>query len=212
MSHLQLARERPVKPIFDTAWRQKALCGDSVAIRTLAEAALEPLYAFCYYRLGCDRSLCEEVVQETVLRALRDLEKYDPERAGGHIFGWLTGLARNEIRRTLASRKAISLEVLWARMDTVLKGIYAQLDSSPFSDEVLEREETKQMVNATMSQLPPHYREALERKYVNGQSVRDIAAAVETTEKAVESLLTRARGAFRDTFLTLTSNLNLETC
>ncbi len=40
-----------------------------------------------------------------------------------------------------------------------------------------DREETREMVNATMAQLPPHYREALEAKYVSGQTVRDMAAA-----------------------------------
>jgi DNA-directed RNA polymerase specialized sigma24 family protein len=66
------------------------------------------------------------------------------------------------------------------------------------------------MVNATMSQLPPQYRSALEAKYVQGQSVRDMAAAARTSEKAVESQLSRAREAFRATFLSLARNLNAE--
>jgi RNA polymerase sigma-70 factor (ECF subfamily) len=66
------------------------------------------------------------------------------------------------------------------------------------------------MVNATMAQLPPHYRQALEAKYVEGRSMREMAAADGGTEKAVESLLTRARQAFRDTFVALTRNLELE--
>ena len=63
------------------------------------------------------------------------------------------------------------------------------------------------MVNATMAQLPPHYREALEAKYVKGTSVRDLAAALGLTEKAVESQLVRARKAFRATFTALARNL-----
>ncbi len=59
------------------------------------------------------------------------------------------------------------------------------------------------MVNATMAQLPAKYREALEAKYVAGKSVRDIAAALRISEKAVESQLTRARKAFRATFTAL---------
>ena len=61
-----------------------------------------------------------------------------------------------------------------------------------------------------MSQLPQHYREALEAKYVLRQSVREIATDRSTTEKAVESLLTRARQAFRESFLALARNLNTE--
>jgi RNA polymerase sigma factor (sigma-70 family) len=70
-------------------------------------------------------------------------------------------------------------------------------------DGLLGREETREMVNVTMSQLPPHYRQALEAKYVLGRSVREIAEALKTTEKAIESQLTRAREAFRVTFRAL---------
>ena len=95
-------------------------------------------------------------------------------------------------------------------MDRELLGLYARLDSEPFGDEVLQREETRELVNATMAQLPPHYREALEAKYVTGKSVRDLAVQGRTTEKAVESQLTRARKAFRATFLALTQTLGAE--
>jgi RNA polymerase sigma-70 factor (ECF subfamily) len=95
-------------------------------------------------------------------------------------------------------------------MDQELRSVYARLESEPFDDELLRREETREMVNATMSQLPSHYRDALEAKYVAGQSVRDIATAWNMTEKAIESRLTRARKAFRAAFLALARNLTLE--
>jgi RNA polymerase sigma-70 factor (ECF subfamily) len=200
-----------LRSIFDADWRARALRGDSAAVQMLADALLEPLYRFCLYRVGRNRHLCEEVVQETLVRALRDLEHYDPPRANNNIFPWVTGLARNEIHRVLnRERAAVSLEALWAKMDGELLSLYARLDSEPFADEVLLREETRELVNATMSQLPEHYREALEAKYVTGKSVRDLAVRWCTTEKAVESQLTRARKAFRATFLALTRNLGPE--
>jgi RNA polymerase sigma-70 factor (ECF subfamily) len=184
------------------------LAGDSEAVKTLAEAALVPLYSFCLYRVGRDKHLCEEVVQETLVRAIHDLDHYDPARAGDNIFPWLTGLARNEISRVLARHKsAVSLETMWAKMDKELLAIYAKLELEPFADDLLQREETRELVNTTMSQLPPHYRDALEAKYVSGKSTRDIAAISSISEKAVESLLTRARHAFRVAFLALTRNL-----
>jgi RNA polymerase sigma-70 factor (ECF subfamily) len=200
-----------LRPIFDAEWRTRALQGDTAAVQRLADALLEPLYRFCLYRVGRNRHLCEEVVQETLVRALRDLDHYDPPRANDNIFPWITGLARNEIHRVLnRERAAVSLEALWAKMDGELLSLYARLDSEPFADEVLLREETRELVNATMSQLPPHYREALEAKYVTGKSVRDLAVLWCTTDKAVESQLTRARKAFRATFLALTRNLGPE--
>jgi RNA polymerase sigma-70 factor (ECF subfamily) len=200
-----------LRSIFDADWRARALRGDASAVQMMADALLEPLYRFCLYRVGRNRHLCEEVVQDTLVRTLRDLEHYDPPRANNNIFPWVTGLARNEIHRVLnRERAAISLEAVWAKMDRELLTLYARLDSEPFADEVLQREETRELVNATMSQLPPHYREALEAKYVTGKSVRDLATLWRTTEKAVESQLTRARKAFRATFLVLTRNLGAE--
>jgi RNA polymerase sigma-70 factor (ECF subfamily) len=200
-----------LQPIFDAAWRRRALAGDADAVRTLAEAVLQPLYAFCLYRVGRNCHLCEEVVQETLCRAIRDLDRYDPERGGNNVFPWLTGLARNEIHRVLQrERAAVSLEALWERVDRELLDVYARLDAEPIDDDVLVREETRELVNMTMSQLPPHYREALEAKYVDGKSVHDLAAVWRTSEKAVESQLTRARKAFKATFLTLSRNLRTE--
>ena len=200
-----------MQAIFDNPWHTCALAGRPQAIDALAQAALEPLYRFCFYRVGRNRHLCEEVVQETMLRAIRDLRRYEPDRAQGNIFPWLTGLARNEIRRVLARENAaVSLETLWSRMDEQMRDLFGRLESEPFGEEVLARTETREIVGATMSQLPPHYREALEAKYVNGASVHQMAADWGLSEKAVESQLTRARKAFRAMFLTLAQNLNME--
>jgi RNA polymerase sigma factor (sigma-70 family) len=200
-----------LRPIFDADWRTRALDGDADAVQALAEAALQPLYAFCLHRVGRNAHLCEEVVQETLVRAIRDLDQYDPARSGDNVFPWLTGLARNEITRVLNREKAgVSLEALWARLDKELLNSFARIDIHPFPDEYLRREETKQLVSTTMSQLPPHYREALEAKYMTGRSTRDLAAVWSISEKAVESLLTRARQSFRDAFLTVTRTLGPE--
>jgi RNA polymerase sigma-70 factor (ECF subfamily) len=200
-----------LRATFDSAWRRAALRGDPDAVRLLAETVLRPLYGFCLYRVGRNQHLCEEVVQETLVRALRDLDRYDPARSGNNVYPWLTGLARNEISRVLArERHTVSLEAVWAKIDKELLTLYERVEAEPFNDDLLQREETRELVNVTMSQLPPHYREALEAKYVQGASVRDLAALWHSTEKAVESLLTRARKAFRATFLALTRTLGTE--
>jgi RNA polymerase sigma-70 factor (ECF subfamily) len=204
-------KEFRLQPIFDAEWRRRALAGEGAAVQLFADAVLQPLYRFCLYRVGNNRHLCEEVVQETLVRAIRDLGQYQPERAGNNVFPWLTGLARNEIQRALRLQKAtVSLEALWLRVDRELLDLYERLEAAPLEDDVLVREETRELVNATMSQLPSRYREALEAKYLSGKSVHDLAALWDMTDKAVESLLTRARKAFKATFLTLCRNLRTE--
>ena len=179
--------------------------GEQAAVEALAQAAIEPLFRFCFYRLGGNRHLTEEVVQETLVRAIRELEKYEPIRAKGERLGLGSrGWRGNEIRRALGQEgAAVNLQTLWDKLDDDLRCVYSRIESEPLSRDVLDREETREMVNATMAQLPAKYREALEAKYVAGKSVRDIAAALRISEKAVESQLTRARKAFRATFTAL---------
>lgn len=195
---------------FDTAWQARALRGEPAAVQQLTAATLGPLFRFCLYRVGRNQHLAEEVVQETMLRAVRELGQFDSTRCANNVFPWLTGLARNEIQRTLIREKNASLQNLWLKMDRELLAHFSRLEQEPFGDEVLQREETRELVNAAMSQLPDRYREALEGKYLDGKSVRELAQGWKVTEKAVESMLTRARQAFRMTFLALTRNVGAE--
>ena len=175
-----------LQSIFDEAWRQKAISGDQAAVQLLLQNVLQPLYSFALYRVGKNQHWCEEVVQETMLRALREMRNYDPPRAHNNIFPWLTGLARNEIQRVLSREKAaVSMQTLWANLDQELLGLYAKLEEEPFAEEVLQREETRELVNATMAQLPDHYRETLEDKYVRGKSQREIAEMRKLDRKSV---------------------------
>ena len=55
-------------------------------------------------------------------------------------------------------------------------------------------------VAAALAAIPERYEAALRMKYLDRMSVAEIAAACGETEKAVESLLTRARAAFREAY------------
>ena len=77
----------------------------------------------------------------------------------------------------------------------------ASIDDTPA--ESFERRELARMVRVALDHLPIHYGNVLDLKYIRGLSVREIAERLETTNKAVESTLTRARQAFRDGFATM---------
>jgi RNA polymerase sigma-70 factor (ECF subfamily) len=197
---------------FDGQWKLRALGGDAQALDLLVDFALEPLFRFCFGRVGGNRHLCEDVVQETLVRAIGDLANYEPRRGNDNILPWLIGLARNEIRRALSRQTATNHQgPLWTRLDEDLRNSLSAIDCTLLDEDVLQRSETREMVNVTMSNLPHHYREVLESKYVERHSVREMAAQRQTSEKAVESLLSRARQAFRDTFLALSRSLPSET-
>jgi RNA polymerase sigma-70 factor (ECF subfamily) len=52
-------------------------------------------------------------------------------------------------------------------------------------------------VRATLDSLPPNQRMAVVLRYWEGLNCRDVAAAMETSDKAVERLLARAREALQ---------------
>ncbi len=67
-------------------------------------------------------------------------------------------------------------------------------------DDHLRRKEIVHYVHTVLDRLPERYGKALEWKYIDGLPVKEIAARLEVGPKAAESLLTRARQAFRDGF------------
>jgi RNA polymerase sigma-70 factor (ECF subfamily) len=64
----------------------------------------------------------------------------------------------------------------------------------------LRRAEVARAVQVTLDALPRRYGDVLEWKYVLGLTVDEIAERLGLGPKAVESLLTRARQAFREGF------------
>ncbi|MCB9753633.1 MAG: sigma-70 family RNA polymerase sigma factor [Myxococcales bacterium] len=179
-----------------------AASGDDAALTELYERHVDGLYAFVFYRVGRDPSLAEDVLQETFLAGLERASQFDPARGSLHM--WLCTLSRNIIRAQLrAARRPRELAATWARIDATLAQVFQALADEPLGDEVLAREETRELVHMTIANLPDMYRDALERKYVQGDSLREIAGALRVSEVAAKSLLARARRAFRETFTTL---------
>ena len=74
-------RTGAVQGDFDNRWHRTALAGEPQAVARLAEAGIGPLYRFCLARVGGNHHLCEEVVQETLLQAIRRLKTYEPDRS-----------------------------------------------------------------------------------------------------------------------------------
>jgi RNA polymerase sigma-70 factor (ECF subfamily) len=184
-----------------------AQAGDRDAIARFYDAHVDGLYAFVFYRVGRDASLAEDVVQETFAVALSRRADHDPAR--GSVGSWLTVLSRNVIRDHLrAHRRTDDLQQAWERVDATLAQVFAAMAERPLPGDVLERAETRDLVHMAVANLPEQYRNALVRKYVDGESLDAIAAELGISADAVKSLLARARRAFRDTFATLSAHLS----
>ncbi|HEX7700240.1 MAG TPA: sigma-70 family RNA polymerase sigma factor [Kofleriaceae bacterium] len=186
-----------------------AKAGDRAAIERFYDTNVDGLYAFVFYRVGRDAALAEDVVQETFAKALARSTDYDPAR-GSHG-SWLAVLSRNVIRDHLREhRRADQLLETWERIDATLAQTFAAMAERPLPGEVLERAETRDLVHMAIANLPEQYRNALTRKYVDGESLETLAGELGISIDATKSLLARARRAFRDTFAALSVHFSAE--
>jgi RNA polymerase sigma factor (sigma-70 family) len=115
----------------------------------------------------------------------------------------MCGIAKNKIRAQRRKRRPVLVEDLLEEADPEIDAILAAVDREPLPEWVLERAETSELVGATLSSLPPDYRELLVGKYLDGLSLVEIAARRGRSEKAAESTLHRARIAFGRIFTLL---------
>jgi RNA polymerase sigma-70 factor (ECF subfamily) len=185
------------RTLSEIALRDRILAGDQDAARWLFEAHFDALYEFAHYRLGGERAQAEDVVQDTFVVALESLASFDGRSS---LHTWLCGIAKNKVRALRRKRRPAPLADVLDEADDEIDAVLARVSSEPLPDWALERKETRELVGATLSSLPPDYRRALVAKYVSGRSVAQIAQDVGRSEKAAESLLTRARAAFGEVF------------
>lgn len=166
------------------ALRRAVLAGDERAWHAWYDEAFDSLYAYALWRCAGLRELAEEVVQDTWLVAVRRVRDFDPER--GSFAGWLRGIAAkvvlNQLRQRRRERRTQPLG-----------------NAEPWVNEA-EQGELAERIATALAALPERYEAVLQAKYVDQRSVAEIATRWGETPKAIESLLTRARQAFREVY------------
>jgi RNA polymerase sigma-70 factor (ECF subfamily) len=161
-----------------------AAAGDEAAFATLVDRHLVRLHGLAARILGVQAE-AEDVVQETLLRAWRELPRWRPGAA--RFSTWLQRVALNLVNDRLRRRREqIGLEAI----DLV--------DGVPGPEPGLVRAELAQQVRAALQQLPPRQRDALLLCHYQGLGNIEAAAILEVSVDALESLLARGRRALRD--------------
>lgn len=177
-------------PVDATALEERELvnrmkAGDEAAFQTFADHYVPALYRFTVARLTDRQELAREAVQNTICRFI---EKLDTFRGESTLFTWLCVFCRNEVAGHFRQRQPVSLED--AHLPVTLR--------TPEADAIAS--EAGSRVHDVLDHLPPRYASVLEWKYDEGLSVKEIAQRLGVGEKAAESLLTRARTAFRSMY------------
>lgn len=167
----------------DSESLQAAAAGDARAVRWLLDEVAPIVHGFVYARVGGDAAVAEDLLQETVIEAVRSAAGF---RGDAQLSTWMCAIARRRLARHYeAERKA---ELGRSRLRLVAE---ATLDES------LQQAEQREEVAQALGRLPALHRQVLVLKYLDGLSVEDVAAQVGRSRVQVQSLLQRAREGLR---------------
>jgi RNA polymerase sigma-70 factor, ECF subfamily len=176
---------------------KRLLSGDESAFDRFIADYYPRLYRFAYRRLHGNAENALDVVQATFQKVVPKLASW---RGEASLFSWMCGFCRFEIAAVWKGQESSLVAEDDPAVRAALDSLTA-LEDAPDID--YERKEIGSAVRIALDHLPRHYVSALEWKYLGDLSVNEIATRLKMTPKAAESLLTRARQAFRDAFIEL---------
>ena len=177
----------------DRADMERLAGGHDAALNGLMERHAGPVYQFLFRMLG-DEEDANDLAQETFVRVYRHRDRFN----GGKFTTWLytiaSNLARNEYRRR-GRHPNVSLEAESEAGRTVGETLPA---AGAGPGEQAETSERGAAVRRAVDGLPEDLREAVVLCEWEEMSVADAATVLNTTRKAVESRLYRARQKLRE--------------
>ena len=162
--------------------------GDEAAWRDFHAAYAPRLMRYLLVVCQGREEHAREALQQTFIRAVRHIR---PCHTEAELWGWLTLLARCAAT-DLGRRERRYLGFL-------TRSLPQQTDPLPAPPDADQR--LQEALAAELAALPPADRDLLEQKYVGDNAVRELAETLGTSEKAVESRLTRARQRLKTAIL-----------
>jgi RNA polymerase sigma-70 factor (ECF subfamily) len=176
-------------PEPDAAAVARARGGDSEAFRLLVERHSRSVYKVAY-RVTGNPDDAEDVVQETFLKAYRQLDRFE-ERA---TFGtWLHRIAWNcsvDLLRARPKREqaeeAETLEQLGSTHATLTGS------AAPSPERLMASVQVSDRVKEAMGRLSPLERAAFVMRHYEGRSIDEISRALEIRENAAKHSIFRA--------------------
>ena len=167
--------------------------GDTAALEQLYKRHVDRVYSLVFHQVGQNKSVAEEIVQETFLSALKSIGKF---RGKSKLHTWLCSIAyhkiadfyRREGRQNKGGEQPLSMGAA---------GLEQIRDSEPLASSRIEAEEDRQVVEQAILSLSLPYRQVLMLKYIEEMPVLQISQVMRRSPKSIEGLLARARKTLR---------------
>ena len=185
----------------DKALARRVAGGSEVAFEAFFREYFPRLYRFALGRVKGNAGAAEEIVQRTMCLVVRKMPGY---RGEALLFTWLCQICRNEITSVFREQRHLGPEAEVPLEDNpAVQAALASLSVDIGPERSRSADEIARFVRATLEYLPTRYACALEMKYIRGCSVDEIGEELNISSKAAESVLSRARAAFREGFRSL---------
>jgi RNA polymerase sigma-70 factor (ECF subfamily) len=186
-------RER-LHALDDSSVVNAFLAGEERAFQELVERYQVRLLNFVYRTIG-DRERAEDLVQEVFIRVYRHLHRFDrTKKFSTWIYTIASNLAKNELRNR--SRNPLvffqAIKKNWQDEDRPLQFE----DSSSRPDDLYRKRHLRELVEASVEQLPEHHRQVFVLRELEGKSYEEIAEITGCNLGTVKSRLNRARNSF----------------
>ncbi len=179
---------------------ERMLAGEQAAFDCFFNGNAARLATFAARRCALDSSAVEDVVQQTMINAIRNLRGF---RGESTLFTWLCQICRHvlaDIRRKAARQPAVdSLDALAVNKSASLP---VQLIDYRDPLDACSSDSLRAAIRKAVNDLPPRYGRILELKYGDELPIEEIARVLGLSESATQSLLARARRAFGECWST----------
>ncbi|HEY5234507.1 MAG TPA: sigma-70 family RNA polymerase sigma factor [Verrucomicrobiae bacterium] len=169
--------------------------GDEMAYRTFYDGYFDRLLRYLLVVTGGDEESAREVLQLTLVRVVRHVKTFDAEEK---FWSWLTVLARSALADERRKRRRY-----FAFLEKFT--LHTDIEGTAWNDGEVD-EKLRALLERNLKSLSPDEQKLVGQKYFARQSVREIADEQQTTEKAVESKLSRIRRKLKDAVLSELKN------
>jgi RNA polymerase sigma-70 factor (ECF subfamily) len=175
--------------------------GDDVAARLLLlphVVYLSDFIAAKYPKLDRGMTTVEDVIQETLVDAYRQIDRFDPT-AGTSLRTWLTTIAERRASGAVRRQQRIKRggkhqRVEKAATESSVYDIVEMLSAaSHTASRSAMRHEAVQAVHDAIDELPDHYRQAVRLHLLEGKRLAEVAAVMNRSPRAVQGLIDRAK-------------------
>ena len=161
-----------------------------MACQAFYDVYFDRLLRYLLVVTGGNEEAAREALQLALVRVVRHVKPFESEET---FWSWLTVLARSALADESRKRRRYFafLEKFTRHQETGRTAV----------DNGEADEQLRALLESKLTALPEDERQLVEQKYILRQSVREIADGQRTTEKAMESRLSRVRRKLKDAVL-----------